>query len=115
MISESITWIWSKNWRFAFRAVLLLWVMRRFWRVWGNLALNAKIVEIVFSQWDLGVCQERILMLQLRFGPPRSKIQHPKPSVKFLVTSGGSAGDPFMPSKSHVPNYFPFRIHGLGT
>ena len=36
---------------------------------------------------------------------PRSKIQHPKPSVKFLVTSGGSAGDPFMPSKSHVPNF----------
>ena len=38
---------------------------------------------------------------------PRSKIQHPKPSVKFLVTSGGSVGDPFMPSKPHVPN-FPF-------
>ena len=46
---------------------------------------------------------------------PRSKIQYPKPSVKFLVTLGGSAGDPFMPSKPHVPNYFPFRIHGLGT
>ena len=46
---------------------------------------------------------------------PRSKIQHSKPSVKFLVTSGGSAGDPFMPSKPHVPNYFPLRIHGLGT
>ena len=45
----------------------------------------------------------------------RSKIQHPKPSVKFLVTSEGSIGDPFMPSKPHVPNYFPFRIHGLGT
>ena len=45
----------------------------------------------------------------------RSKIQHSKPSVKFLVTSGGSAGDPFMPSKPHVPNYFPLRIHGLGT
>ena len=36
---------------------------------------------------------------------PRNKIQHPKPSVKFLVTSGGSAGDPFMPSKPHVPNF----------
>ena len=46
---------------------------------------------------------------------PRSKTQHPKPSVKFLVTSGGSVGDPFMPSKPHVPNYFPFRIHGLDT
>ena len=46
---------------------------------------------------------------------PRSKIQQPKPSVKFLVTSGGSTGDPFMPSKPHVSNYFPFRIHKLGT
>ena len=36
---------------------------------------------------------------------PRSKIQHPKPSVKFLVTLGGSAGDPFMSSKPHVPNF----------
>ena len=35
----------------------------------------------------------------------RSKIQHPKPSVKFLVTSGGSARDPFVPSKPHVPNF----------
>ena len=46
---------------------------------------------------------------------PRNKIQHPKSSVKFLFTSGGSAGDPFMPSKPHVPNFFPFRIHGLGN
>ena len=45
----------------------------------------------------------------------RSKIQHPKPNVKFLVTSGSSAGDPFMPSKPHVPKFSPFRIHGLGT
>ena len=36
---------------------------------------------------------------------PRSKIQYPKPSVKFLVISGGSAGDPFIPSKPHVPNF----------
>ena len=35
----------------------------------------------------------------------RSKIQHPKPSVKFLVTSGGFARDPFMPSKPHIPNF----------
>ena len=52
MISELITWIWPKNWRFAFGAALLLWVMMGFWSVWGNLALNAKIAEIVFSQWD---------------------------------------------------------------
>ena len=45
----------------------------------------------------------------------RSKIQHPKLSVEFLVTSRGFVGDPFMPSKPHVPNFFPFRIHGLGT
>ena len=47
MISELITWIWPKNWRFAFGAALLLWVMMGFWSVWGNLALNAKIAEIV--------------------------------------------------------------------
>ena len=45
---------------------------------------------------------------------PRSKIQHPKPSVKFLVTSGGSARDPFMHPNNMFP-IFPFRIHGLGT
>ena len=44
---------------------------------------------------------------------PRSKIQHPKPSVKFLVTSGGSAGDPFMLSKPYVPNFFPLGFMGL--
>ena len=43
----------------------------------------------------------------------RSKIQHPKPSVKFLVTSGGSAGDPFMPFKPHVPNFSPLGFMGL--
>ena len=36
---------------------------------------------------------------------PRSKIQHPKSSVKFLVTSRGSARDPFVPSKPHVSNF----------
>ena len=44
---------------------------------------------------------------------PRSKIQHPKPGVKFLVTSGGSTGDPFMPSKPHVPKFFPLGFMGL--
>ena len=33
----------------------------------------------------------------------------------FKSTLEGSTGDPFMPSKPHVPNCFPFRIHGLGT
>ena len=43
----------------------------------------------------------------------RSKIQHPKSSVKFLVTAGGFAGDPFMPSKPHVPNFPPLGFMGL--
>ena len=42
-----------------------------------------------------------------------SRIQHPKSSVKFLVTLGGSAGDPFMPSKPHVPNFPPLEFMGL--
>ena len=49
-IAALITWIWPKNGRFAFGAALLLWVMVGFWSVWGNLALNVKIVEIVFNQ-----------------------------------------------------------------
>ena len=44
---------------------------------------------------------------------PRNKIQHPKSSVKFLVTAGGFAGDPFMPSKPHVPNFPPLGFMGL--
>ena len=74
-------------------------------------ALSAKIFEA-----ELNYCVSRVnpnAATEIWF--PRSKIQHPKPSVKFLVTSGGSAGDSFMLSKPHVPNYFPFRIHGLGT
>ena len=47
---ELITWILPKNERFAFGAALLLWVMVGFWSVWGNLALNAKIAEILFNQ-----------------------------------------------------------------
>ena len=43
----------------------------------------------------------------------RSKIQHPKSSVKFLVIAGGFAGDPFMPSKPHVLNFPPLGFMGL--
>ena len=32
---------------------------------------------------------------------------------KFKSTSKGSAGDPFMPSKPHVPKFFPLRVMGL--
>ena len=49
MSAELITWIWPKNERFAFGAVLLLWAMSHMGSIWCNLALNAKIVEIVFS------------------------------------------------------------------
>ena len=74
-------------------------------------ALSAKIFGA-----ELNYCVSRVNPnAAIEIWSPRSKIQHPKPSVKFLVTSGGSAGDSFMPSKPHVPNYFPFRIHGLGT
>ena len=74
-------------------------------------ALSAKIFGA-----ELNYCVSRVnhnVATEIWF--LRSKIQHPKPSVKFLVTLGGSSGDPFMPSKPHIPNYFPFRIHGLGT
>ena len=65
---------------------------------------------------ELNYCVSRVNPnAAIEIWSPRSKIQHPKPSVKFLVTSGGSAGNSFMLSKPHVPNYFPFRIHGLGT
>ena len=57
--------------------------------------------------------QERILMLQLRFGPPRIKIQHPKSDVKSKSTLKGFAGDPFMPSKPHVPKFSPLKFMGL--
>ena len=73
--------------------------------------LSAKIFEA-----ELNYCVSRVNPnAAIEIWSPRSKIQHPKPSVKFLVTLKGSAGDPFMPFKSHVSNYFPFRIHGLGT
>ena len=78
-------------------------------------ALNTKIVEICVQPMGLRQVSRTNSNFATEIWSPRSKIQHPKPSVKFLVISGGSAGDPFMPSKSHVPNYFPFRIHGLGT
>ena len=49
MIAKLITWIRPKNGRFAFGAVLLLWEMSHMGSIWGNLALNAKISEIVFN------------------------------------------------------------------
>ena len=64
-------------------------------------ALSAKIFEA-----ELNYCVSRVNPnTATEIWSPRSKIQHPKPSVKFLVTLGGSAGDPFMPSKPYVPNF----------
>ena len=64
-------------------------------------ALSAKIFRI-----ELNYCVSRVNPnAATEIWSPRSKIQHPKPSVKFLVTSGGSARDPFVPSKPHVPNF----------
>ena len=88
-------------------AALLLWVMMGFWRVGDNLALNTKIAKIVFNQWDKGVCQERILMLQLRFGPPRSEIQHPKPSVKFLAHFRGFRWKSLYALQTTCSQFFP--------
>ena len=82
---------------------------------------NDEILELFASSAkifgaELNYCVSRVNPnTTIEIWSPRSKIQHPKPSVKFLVTSEGFAGDPFMPSKPHVPNFFPFRIHGLGN
>ena len=64
-------------------------------------ALSAKIFRA-----ELNYCVPRVNPnVATEIWSPRSKIQHPKPSLKFLVTSGGSARDPFMPFKPHVPNF----------
>ena len=44
-----------------------------------------------------------------------SRTQHPSQVSEFKPTSEGSARDPFMPYKPHIPNFSPFRIHELGT
>ena len=64
-------------------------------------ALSAKIFGA-----ELNYCVSRVNSNgATEIWSPRSKIQHLKPSVKFLVTSEGSAGDPFMPFKPHVLNF----------
>ena len=57
--------------------------------------------------------QERILLLQLRFGARRSKIQHPSQVSNSKSISGGFTEDPFMPSKPHVPKFSPLGFMGL--
>ena len=72
-------------------------------------ALNAKIFGVELNYYVSRVNPNAVTEIWSL----RSKIQHPKPSVKFLVTSGGSAGDPFMPFKPHVPNFSPLGFMGL--
>ena len=57
--------------------------------------------------------QERILMLQLRFGPQEVGFNTLSQVSNFKSTSEGSVGDPFMPSKSHVPKFSPLGLMGL--
>ena len=52
-------------------------------------------------------------MLQLRFGPQEVGFNTPSQVSKFKSTSEGSAGDPFIPSKPHVPKLFPLGFMGL--
>ena len=64
-------------------------------------ALSAKIFRV-----ELNYCVSRVNPnAATKIWSPRSKIQHPKLTVKFLVISRDSAGDPFMPSKPHIPNF----------
>ena len=76
-------------------------------------ALNTKIVEICVQPMGLRQVSRTNSNVATEIWSPRCKIQHPKPSVKFLVTLGGSAGDPFMPSKPHVLNFPPLGFMGL--
>ena len=52
-------------------------------------------------------------MLQLRFGPQEVGFNTPSQVSNSKSTLGGSIGDPFMSSKSHVPNFFLLGFMGL--
>ena len=52
-------------------------------------------------------------MLQLRFGPQEVGFNILRQVSKFKSTLGGFAGDSFMPSKPHVPNFSPLGFMGL--
>ena len=75
-----ITWIWPKNERFAFGDALFLWVMVGFWSVWGNLALNAKIAEIV-QPMGLRQVSRTNPNAETKIWTLGSRTQHPKPGV----------------------------------
>ena len=66
-------------------------------------ALNAKIFGA-----ELNYCVSRVNPnTATEIWSPRSKIQNPKPNVKFLVTTGGSAGDPFYALQTTCSQLFP--------
>ena len=54
-------------------------------------------------------------MMQLRFGPQEVGLNTPSQVSEFKSTLEGSARDPFMPSKPHVPNYLRGRLASLGN
>ena len=66
---------------------------------------------------NLGLTNRRyqggILVLQLRFGPWEVGFNTPSQVSKFKSTSEGFVGDPFMPSKPHVPKISPLGFMGL--
>ena len=52
-------------------------------------------------------------MMQLRFGPWEVGFNTPSQVSKFNSTSKGSARDPFMPTKTHIPKFSPLGFMGL--
>ena len=52
-------------------------------------------------------------MMQLRFGPWEVGFNTPSQVSKFKSTSKGSARDPFMPTKTHIPKFSPLGFMGL--
>ena len=61
----------------------------------------------------LSQVSKRILVLQLRFGPQEVGFNTPSQMSNSKFTLGGSIGDPFMPSKPHVPNFSPLGFMRL--
>ena len=61
------------------------------------------------------VYQERILILQLRFGLPKSKISTPQATCQALVYFRGFRWRSLYVVQTICSQIFPFRIHGLGT
>ena len=72
-------------------------------------ALSAKIFGA-----ELNYCVSRVNPnAATEIWSPRSKIQHPKPSVKFLVTSGIPLEIPLCPPNHMFPIISPLGFMGL--